>query len=153
MSTLQLRPLSRSVPNATRPKFVSSTCRARIQARGKTTKAANTPTKAASGPSPASQAQAEETLPWQEYLAIRKRKRRWETVRPRHGHGGCVEPTHVRALAWLCRRSRYRPPSGASPAAWRTLETWKWTPTSPSSCVSLTHVTSAPATDALSPEH
>ncbi|RPD56356.1 mitochondrial import protein Pam17 [Lentinus tigrinus ALCF2SS1-7] len=71
MSTLQVRPLSRSVANVARPK--TSTCRTRIQARGKATKAANT-----TGSSQASQ--AEETLPWQEYLAIRKRKRRWETA-------------------------------------------------------------------------
>ncbi len=77
MSTLQLRPLSRSVPNATRSKTVSSTCRSRIHTRGNTTKAAKAP---ANPSASQAQTQAEETLPWQEYLAIRKRKRRWETV-------------------------------------------------------------------------
>ncbi|TFK89431.1 mitochondrial import protein Pam17 [Polyporus arcularius HHB13444] len=77
MSTLQLRPLSRSVPNATRPKTFSSTCRPRIHTRGNTTKAAKAP---ANPSASQAQTQAEETLPWQEYLAIRKRKRRWETA-------------------------------------------------------------------------
>ncbi|KAH9921554.1 mitochondrial import protein Pam17 [Epithele typhae] len=65
MSSLQLRQLPRSV---SRPQALQR-CRARAQdtlkRRGMASKANPTP-------------DAPETLPWQEYLAIRKRKRRWE---------------------------------------------------------------------------
>lgn len=44
-----------------------------------------------------------ETLPWGEYLAIRKAKRRWETVR--------TMVTRARVmliLLWICRPCQYR---------------------------------------------
>ena len=80
MATHHLRPLSRTLPGQTRPKIASSV-RTRLQnpgsCRGKATKASNV---SDSGASRVSQTE-QDTLPWQEYLAIRKRKRRWETVR------------------------------------------------------------------------
>ncbi|EJF66322.1 mitochondrial import protein Pam17 [Dichomitus squalens] len=81
MSTCNIRPLSRTLPTSTRPKLVSS-IRTRFHTpascRGKATKAPSSKG-AATGTSQVSQVE-KETLPWQEYLAIRKRKRRWETA-------------------------------------------------------------------------
>ncbi|PIL24523.1 hypothetical protein GSI_14279 [Ganoderma sinense ZZ0214-1] len=77
MSTHHIRPLGRTLPGSTRPKLASS-ARARLQntvpCRGKATKPSNT-----SGASQASEAE-KDSLPWQEYLSIRKGKRRWETA-------------------------------------------------------------------------
>lgn len=76
MASLQLRPYPRGLSNSTRSRLASSAKARRVQTwRGKTTQAGKPEAKAqVSGAE-------QETLGWQEYLAIRKRKRRWETVR------------------------------------------------------------------------
>ncbi|KAI0672679.1 mitochondrial import protein Pam17-domain-containing protein [Trametes maxima] len=62
-----------------RPQFFSS-CRAKSTKASKATKAPS-PKPSSPGRSSAQPTQAEkESLPWQEYLTIRKRKRRWETA-------------------------------------------------------------------------
>lgn len=86
MSTLShphLRTFVRNAPYScrvgarTRTQLLSTT-------RAKSTKATKTPAskapKTSTSSAPPSQVE-KETLPWQEYLSIRKQKRRWETVR------------------------------------------------------------------------
>ncbi|KAI0807916.1 mitochondrial import protein Pam17 [Fomes fomentarius] len=75
MASLQLRPFPRGLSKSTRSKLASSAKARRVQTwRGKTTQAGKPEAKAqVSGAE-------QETLGWQEYLAIRKRKRRWETA-------------------------------------------------------------------------
>ncbi|KAI0374627.1 Pam17-domain-containing protein [Pilatotrama ljubarskyi] len=88
MSTLihvQLRPFARSLVTSCRSEVLSAS-RARPQfspRRFKSSKAAKetpqAPNHASKSNTQPSQAE-KQTLPWQEYLAIRKRKRRWETA-------------------------------------------------------------------------
>ncbi|OJT10939.1 Presequence translocated-associated motor subunit PAM17, mitochondrial [Trametes pubescens] len=98
MSTLSqphLRTFVRGLPRScredarTRTQLLSTT-------RAKSTKATKTRTQASKAPntsaSSAQPSQAEkETLPWQEYLSIRKQKRRWETnIDPMFVYGGAT---------------------------------------------------------------
>ncbi|KAI0351519.1 Pam17-domain-containing protein [Trametes cingulata] len=90
MSTLvhlQMRPFARAVtPSCRREVLCASRARSQlvIARRLKSSKAAKT--EASQSASTASKSSTQpsqvekETLPWQEYLAIRKRKRRWETA-------------------------------------------------------------------------
>ncbi|KAJ8480796.1 hypothetical protein ONZ51_g6424 [Trametes cubensis] len=89
MSTLvqpQLRPFARSLQFVCRSKPLSSACKPHTRfsapSRAKSTSAKAEPPKSSSALKRNAQpTQAEkESLPWQEYLTIRKRKRRWETA-------------------------------------------------------------------------
>ncbi|KAI0707955.1 Pam17-domain-containing protein [Earliella scabrosa] len=78
MASPQLRSFSRGLSASTRPRIVaSSRTRAHTATpwRGKATKAGKT-----KGESAQVSEVEKETLPWQEYLSIRKLKRRWETA-------------------------------------------------------------------------
>ncbi|CDO70004.1 hypothetical protein BN946_scf184354.g6 [Trametes cinnabarina] len=82
---LQLRPFARAFlsscrPEATRARTrLSLTCRAQSTQASAKAEASRPSSSATKGNAQPTQTE-KETLPWGEYLAIRKRKRRWETA-------------------------------------------------------------------------